>query len=145
PRDGWRRASLALFGAALPRAEIRALDTTSFEARQGMIGILGPNGAGKTTLLRLLAGVLEPTAGTIHYCGRPKRLAGDYVSRWVGYLPQELGLPNHLTAQEYLDYFALLYEVGDRRARRQRGESPLTAVGLPERQPRKIGGASGRL
>ena len=54
----------------------------------------------------------------MHYGGILKRRAGDYVSRWVGYLPQEFGLPDHLTAQEYLEYFALLYQVGDRVAPR---------------------------
>ena len=79
-----------------------------------MVGILGPNGAGKTTLLRMLAGVLDPTLGTIHYRGFLKRDVSHYVSRWIGYLPQEFGLPDHLTAREYLDYYALLYEVGDK-------------------------------
>src|SRR5690606_13352627 len=111
-RTAWRQACLAVLGFDLPRAEIEALATTSFAAKQGRIGILGPNGAGKTTLLRLLAGVLDPTAGAIHYSGMPKWRVGGYVSRWVGYLPQEFGLPNPLTASEYLDYFALLYEVG---------------------------------
>jgi ABC-type multidrug transport system ATPase subunit len=65
------------------------------------------------------------------------------VSRWIGYLPQEFGLPQHLTAQEYLDYFALLYQVGDRQERRQRVDELLTEVGLSERRHDKIGGFSG--
>jgi ABC-type multidrug transport system ATPase subunit len=108
-----------------------------------MIGILGPNGAGKTTLLRLLAGVLDSTAGSIHYSGMLKRRVGDYVSRWVGYLPQEFGLPDHLTAEEYLDYFALLYGVGNAQERRERVSSLLADVGLSERKHEKIGGYSG--
>ena len=142
-RAAWRSASVSVFGFDLPKTEIEALATTSFGAKRGMIGILGPNGAGKTTLLRLLAAVLEPTSGAIHYRGRPKRLVGDHVSRWVGYLPQEFGLPNHLTAEEYLDYFAILYDVGDRRERRERVTALLDEVGLRERRHEKIGGFSG--
>lgn len=142
-RAAWRKTCDAVFGLDLPQAEIEALATTSFAARQGMIGILGPNGAGKTTLLRMLAGVLDPTAGAIHYSGMPKHRVGSYVSRWVGYLPQEFGLPNHLTAREYLDYFALLYDVGDRRERRERVDALLAEVGLSERQHEKIGAFSG--
>ena len=142
-RAAWRQLCLAVFGLDLPREQVEALATTSFAAREGMIGILGPNGAGKTTLLRLLAAVLDPTAGAVHYSGRLKRRVGDYVSRWVGYLPQEFGLPDHLTAQEYLDYFALLYEVGDMRERRERVDTLLAEVGLGERKHEKIGGYSG--
>lgn len=142
-RAAWRRFSVVVFGFDLPGERIEALGTTTFAAQKGMIGILGPNGAGKTTLLRLLAGVLDPTAGAIHYSGRLKRRVGDYVSRWIGYLPQEFGLPNHMTAQEYLDYFALLYAVGDKRERRERVDALLTEVGLNERKHEKIGGYSG--
>jgi multidrug efflux pump subunit AcrB/ABC-type multidrug transport system ATPase subunit len=142
-RGAWRQLCLAVFGLDLPREEVEALATTSFAAKQGMIGILGPNGAGKTTLLRLLAAVLDPTAGAVHYGGRLKRRVGGYVSRWVGYLPQEFGLPDHLTAQEYLDYFALLYEVGNARERRERVDTLLAEVGLGERKHERIGGYSG--
>jgi ABC-type multidrug transport system ATPase subunit len=142
-RGAWRQVCLVVFGLDLPRDQIEALATTSFAAKQGMIGILGPNGAGKTTLLRILAAVLDPTAGAVHYSGRLKRSVGDYVSRWVGYLPQEFGLPEHLTAQEYLDYFALLYDVGNVRERRERVDSLLAEVGLSERKHEKIGGYSG--
>jgi multidrug efflux pump subunit AcrB/ABC-type multidrug transport system ATPase subunit len=142
-RAAWRQACGALFGFDLPRAQVEALATTSFAARKGMIGILGPNGAGKTTLLRLLAGVLDASSGTVHYGGLPKRRVGDYVSRWVGYLPQEFGLPDHLTAQEYLEYFALLYQVGDAITRAERVDSLLVEVGLHERRHERIAGYSG--
>jgi ABC-type multidrug transport system ATPase subunit len=132
-----------VFGLDLPREEVQALATTSFAAGQGMTGILGPNGAGKSTLLRMLAGVLDPSAGAIHYSGFLKREAGHHVSRWVGYLPQEFRLPGHMKAVEYLDYFALLYQVGDRGARRRRVDELLQEVGLAERRNDRISGFSG--
>jgi ABC-type multidrug transport system ATPase subunit len=139
----WRQVCVTLFGFDLARPQVEALAATSFAARRGMIGILGPNGAGKTTLLRLLAGVLETSSGTVHYGGLLKRRASDYVSRWVGYLPQEFGLPDHLTAQEYLEYFALLYQVGDRATRAERVDKLLVEVGLHERRHEQIAGYSG--
>lgn len=139
----WRRFCQKVFGLDLPGVQIQALDTVSFRVEQGMVGILGPNGAGKTTLLRMLAGVLDPTLGTVHYRGFLKRNVGPYVSRWIGYLPQEFGLPDHLTAREYLDYYALLYEVGNRDERRQRVDNLLREVGLGERMDEKISGYSG--
>ena len=142
-RNLWRRFSLLVFGLDLPKPQIEALDSVSFKAGQGMIGILGPNGAGKTTLLRMLASVLDPTLGTIHYGGILKRQSDLYVSRWIGYLPQDFGLPDHLTASEYLDYFALLYQVGDRQERRRRVDTLLQEVGLSERMHERISGYSG--
>jgi ABC-type multidrug transport system ATPase subunit len=141
--SAWRRICLTVFGFDLPRREVEALGSTTFLAKQGMIGILGPNGAGKTTLLRMLAGVLDPSAGTIHYGGNLKRRVGVALSRWIGYLPQEFGLPNHLTAEEYLNYFALLYGVGTREERHARVQQLLEEVGLRERRREAIGGYSG--
>ncbi|WPU08693.1 ABC-F family ATP-binding cassette domain-containing protein [Pseudarthrobacter oxydans] len=69
---------LALRGVSVPGR----LETTDFQAGAGeKILITGPNGAGKSTLLSILAGTLEPAAGSVT---RPER---------VGYLQQELELP----------------------------------------------------
>ncbi len=141
--EAWHRFCRTTFGFDLPRPQVHALAATTFSAQRGMVGILGPNGAGKTTLLRVLAGVLEPSAGSVHYSGHTLRRARKFVSRWVGYLPQEFGLPNHLTAQQYLDYFALLYDVGDLHARRERVDRLLKDVGLADKRHERIGGFSG--
>jgi lipopolysaccharide transport system ATP-binding protein len=56
---------------AADRVVVRALDHCSFEFRPGdRVGLLGHNGSGKTTLLRVLAGVYEPTVGSISVTGR---------------------------------------------------------------------------
>ena len=48
-----------------------AVNHISFDAKEGeILGILGPNGAGKTTLLRMLAGIMEPTSGTVEVDGQ---------------------------------------------------------------------------
>ena len=49
----------------------KADDDISFQANDGeIVGILGPNGAGKTTLLRIIAGIMEPTSGTVLVDGK---------------------------------------------------------------------------
>jgi multidrug efflux pump subunit AcrB/ABC-type multidrug transport system ATPase subunit len=142
-RTIWRRLSRRLFGLDLPREQIEGLATIHFRAERGMVGILGPNGAGKTTLLRLLAGILEPSLGTITYGGVKIGLIRRYLARWVGYLPQDFGLPKDMTAREYLDYYALLYRIGSDEVRRKRVQDLLDEVGLGERADDKIGGYSG--
>jgi len=141
-RSQWRKLARRLFGLDLPREQVAALRGASFRIERGMVGVLGPNGAGKTTLLRQLAGVLEPDRGRIAIGGIPLGRLRRYLARWVGYLPQDTTLPPDLTAREYLDYYALLYEIpaGERR---ERVESLLEAVGLGGRSDERIGDFSG--
>ncbi len=142
-RTLWRGLCRRIFGLDLPREEIEALRNIHFSTRQGMVGILGPNGAGKTTLLRMLAGVLEPSLGTIHLGGVSIKRIQRYLARWVGYLPQDFGLPKDLTGREYLDYYALLYDIGTNSERKDRVDLLLKEVGLSEQADKKIGGYSG--
>jgi len=142
-RATWRRFSRACFGLDLPREEVRALCGVNLRAERGMVGILGPNGAGKTTLLRLLAGILDPSTGVVALGGVPIHRLRRYLARWVGYLPQDFGLPRDLTAREYLDYWALLYEIGPAAERHARVTRLLEEVGLGARADEKIGSYSG--
>jgi multidrug efflux pump subunit AcrB/ABC-type multidrug transport system ATPase subunit len=139
----WRRFSRFCFGLDLPREEVRALAGVDFRAERGMVGILGPNGAGKTTLLRMLAGILEPTLGTVYIGSVRVKQLRRFLARWVGYLPQDFGLPKNLTAREYLDYYALLYELHPAERRRERVGRLLEEVGLGKRADEKIGSFSG--
>jgi multidrug efflux pump subunit AcrB/ABC-type multidrug transport system ATPase subunit len=142
-RSLWRRFSRFCFGLDLPREEVKALAGVHFRAERGMVGILGPNGAGKTTLLRMLAGILDPSLGTVTIGSVPVKLLRRFLARWVGYLPQDFGLPKNLTAREYVDYYALLYEIRPAEVRRERVDRLLKEVGLGERADEKIGSFSG--
>jgi ABC-2 type transport system ATP-binding protein len=73
------------------------LRATDLELREGeVVALLGPNGAGKSTLLALLAGALQPTAGTVE--ARAK----------VGWAPQRASHYGRLSARENLELFARL-------------------------------------
>jgi len=109
----------------------------------GIFGLLGPNGSGKTTLMRILATLMEPSAGTVTVCGRDLHREKRAVREMLGYMPQEFGFYPSLTAYETLDYFALLCRINDPQERKQRIERALTRANLQEVAGRKVGTFSG--
>lgn len=139
----WRKLARRLFGLDLPKEEFEALKNIHFQADRGMIGILGPNGAGKTTLLRILAGILEPSTGVIELGGVSLKKIRRHLANWIGYLPQDFGLPNSLTGREYLEYYALLYKIDGKDEIEERVKSLLEEVGLSEQADKNIGDYSG--
>jgi ABC-2 type transport system ATP-binding protein len=78
-------------------------------AAGAIYGFIGPNGAGKTTTLRLLAGLIEPSAGQIRLMGQPTRRNAAAHQYQVGYMPDFFGVYDDLRAWEYLDFFARCY------------------------------------
>jgi sodium transport system ATP-binding protein len=91
------------------RGEIRAVDDVSFRVEPGQIyGLLGANGAGKTTTLRLLATLLQPTAGGATLAGHDIAREPQRVRERVGFLATSTALYGRLTARETLAYFGRL-------------------------------------
>jgi len=86
----------------------------SLEARPGVLGLLGPNGAGKTTLMQMIATVTRPTTGRVLFDGTDVAKDPEDVRRRLGYLPQDFGVYDNLTAFELLDYLARLKGVRSR-------------------------------
>jgi ABC-2 type transport system ATP-binding protein len=92
--------------------------TVSLEAGECLV-LLGRNGAGKSTALRCMAGVLEPTAGTVMVGGSDAVENPDAVRERVGLMPEVPGLYERMPARAYLDYFGAVYgiEAAERSAR----------------------------
>src|SRR5258708_36285502 len=113
----------------------------SFNVGGGVLGLLGPNGAGKTTLMQMIATITRPTAGRILFRGCDVVREPESLRRTLGYLPQDFGVYDNLTAQEFLSYFAALKGVrGTARVREL-----LEAVNLHHVANRTIGGVSRRV
>ena len=117
-----------------------ALDGVSFELARGeTLGLLGPNGAGKSTTLLLLAGVLEPTAGSIEFASGS---TGAARRRHIGLAPQTPAFYRELAVEDNLRFFAALYGLAGRRLR-ERIEWALDWVGLTGRRGDRAGTLSG--
>jgi ABC-2 type transport system ATP-binding protein len=121
------------------RKAVVALREVTFELAEGQIlGVLGSNGAGKTTLTKILATLLEPSAGTAHVFGydvtRDLRRVRELTGVVFG---GERGFYGALSGRDNLRYFAVLAGVG-RRVIRSRVESALADVGLSEAADRAV-------
>ena len=122
---------------------VAALQGVSLEASRGMLGLLGPNGAGKTTLMRIVAGLLEPTSGSVLLDGED--VTGDprRIRRQLGYLPQHFGFYPHLTGAAMLRFLLVLKGVKAPRGLKHLAAELLERVNLQDASKRKVGTYSG--
>ncbi|MCF7955037.1 MAG: ABC transporter ATP-binding protein [Phycisphaerae bacterium] len=94
-----------------------------------IFGFIGPNGAGKTTTMRILATLLEPTAGQAFIDGMDVTRKGKDVRRQVGYMPDFMGVYDDLKVFEYLEFFAAAFGI-DRSKRKAIVEGVLELTDL---------------
>ena len=99
------------------KEEFYADNGITFEANDGeIIGILGPNGAGKTTLLRMIAGILEPTEGSISFDGLNYKDNEIEIKQEIAYLSGNTKLYDTLSCYELLKMCANIYNVPEKQA-----------------------------
>ncbi|MBX9572574.1 MAG: ABC transporter ATP-binding protein [Candidatus Obscuribacterales bacterium] len=118
------------------RKRFRALDGVNLTVQKGeAFGLLGPNGAGKTTTQKLLLGLIKPTAGSITVLGKA---AGEKSAlQRIGFLPENPYFYAYLTAQEFLDFFAQLFDLSGK-VKADRIKELLELVSLTEAKDRPI-------
>jgi ABC-2 type transport system ATP-binding protein len=91
---------------------VRVVKDVAFTIRPGeIVGYLGPNGSGKTTTAKMLAGLLEPSAGRVEYGGHDIRDHLIAFRRELGYIPEEPFLYPFLSGTEYLQLIGRLREM----------------------------------
>ena len=98
-------------------------------ARGEIFGLLGPNGAGKTTTILMLLGLSDISGGSARVLGYDPTREPLAVKRRVGYMPDQVGFYDHLSAAENLRYTARLIGL-DPVARERAIQSAMAHVGL---------------
>jgi ABC-type multidrug transport system ATPase subunit len=119
-----------------------ALEGFSLTFAEGVLGLLGPNGAGKTTLMSIVATVLRPTAGSVRWRGVDALRDPLAIRRELGYLPQDFGVYEKLTAVELLRYFGRLKGLAGKELRAAVDEM-IDLVNLRPAADRRLGSFSG--
>jgi ABC-2 type transport system ATP-binding protein len=116
-----------------------AVDRLNLVVEPGEVfGLLGPNGSGKTTTILMLLGLTEPTSGMVRVMGLdPARQPLSVKSR-VGYIPDQVGFYDDLTARENLIYIAKLNGIPRSEAYRRIDEG-LEQMGLKEVADHPVG------
>ena len=97
-----------------------------------IVGIIGHNGAGKSTTLKMIAGLVEPTSGSIRVMGRDIQKDSVRIKQHIGFLPEDSPLYETMTAREYLLFFSELYRMPRQKALK-RIDQLLDSLDLPEK------------
>ena len=124
---------------------VQALRGINLHIGTGMFGLVGPNGAGKTTLMRILAGLVNPSSGSVQVLSNDMttRKGKQATKTVLGYLPQELGLYPNLSGREFLDYVAIIKGVSNSQKRRSQIDELLELVRLTDVANRRLKTYSG--
>lgn len=118
--------------------DLVAVDDLDLTITHGEVyGLLGPNGAGKTTTILMLLGLTEPTAGSMQVLGFDPVRQPLSVKARVGYIPEQVGFYDELTARENLVYIARLNGLPRAEAYR-RIDGALGRIGLGSVADRRV-------
>ncbi len=103
--------------------EFTAVDDLSLSIGTGEVfGFIGPNGAGKSTTIRFLATLLRPTSGSATVAGHSVVDDPMAVRKVIGFMPDDFGVYDGMKVWEFLDFFAVAYEIPIKHRRKIIGE-----------------------
>ncbi|MCZ4695699.1 ATP-binding cassette domain-containing protein [Ancylomarina euxinus] len=125
------------------KVPFKAVKGISLNIGNGMFGLLGPNGAGKSTLMRIICGILEQSYGQITINGIDVREKREELQGLIGYLPQEFGMYENMTAWDFLNYMGIIKKLKNNKERHERINYVLSAVHMLDQKDDKIGSFSG--
>jgi ABC-type multidrug transport system ATPase subunit len=120
----------------------QAVSELSLDLGPGILGLLGPNGAGKSTLMRILATLARPSTGKVTWKGVDIATDPNLLRAELGYLPQDFGVYQSLSAREFLAFLAAVKGLPNARIG-ERVDACLSQVGLNDVADRRLGEYSG--
>jgi ABC-2 type transport system ATP-binding protein len=121
----------------------RAVDALNLSIQPGrLFGLVGPDGAGKTTTLRLLAGLLDLSAGSATVAGFDLATQSESIKPHVGYMAQQFSMYAELSVMENLHFFAEIFDVAHTDLA-SRTDRLLSFAGLTEFKNRRAVNLSG--
>src|ERR1700749_3720405 len=131
---------LALTGISKRYGGVRALEGVDFACQRGKIhAVLGENGAGKSTLIKIIAGVVQPDAGTMYLAGNNVSFATPSAANAAGVVCifQELSLMPDLSVADNISIASPPRRFGliDANAQRRRAEALLAEIGCEDVNP----------
>lgn len=107
----------------IPERKKIAVNGISFTAHSGEVfGLLGPNGAGKTTTMRMLSTLIKPDSGDIFYNDKSAVKNPTSIRSEFAFLTTDLKLDMKSTADEMFDFFAELYHIPSKTAKKRKSE-----------------------
>jgi len=122
---------------------VQALKALNLSIPTGMFGLLGPNGAGKSTLMRTLAALQDADEGEVYLDGIDVLNEKHKVREILGYLPQDFGLDPKISAEEMLDFYAVVKGISNSKQRKDMCQNLLVQTNLWEHRKKKLGSYSG--
>ncbi len=128
-------AAVELRGVSRWYGTVVAVNDVSFTLGPGVTGLLGPNGAGKSTLLHMMAGLLEPSDGSVTVRGIPAWRNPSIYSE-IGLVPERESVPGYLSGFDFVLFNARLHRLADPVAATARA---IATVDLGSVEARQIG------
>lgn len=120
-----------------------ALDNISFSVNEGDIfGLIGPNGAGKSTLINIITNLMLANNGSIEINGIDLLSDPIKVKSFIGLVPQELAIIEHVSTYDNLEYFGALYGLKGKLLKERVNEA-LEISGLADVKKKKVKKLSG--
>lgn len=119
-----------------------ALNNFTYTFENGVYGLIGPNGAGKSTLMNILVDGISKTNGDVLYNGEKIEKLGKEYRNIIGYVPQQQGIYNNFSAEDFLNYMANLKGL-NKKGISSKIKEVLEFVDLYGVRKNKLGGFSG--